>query len=184
MQPRGIHNGTAQNREGEGTPSKNTSRSASARMPSLPQPSSAASPRFDQPLPALPSMPPPSAAQQPAALVTAIPQAGAGAGAAAHTVTASVPAAGVQEEQGSSLGVRQAMRATGATGATKLPALQTLKDDTPLAREPTLTARARSVQAPDVARQAISELGVLARELATLPEQLEQRGLTRVYGGA
>src|SRR5262249_8064007 len=130
---------------------------------------------------ALPSMPPPSAVQQPAALVPALPQAGAGAGAAAHSVTGSVPAAGVQDEHGSSLGVRQAMR---ATSAAKLPALQALKDDTPLAREPTLTARARSVQAPDVARQAISELGVLARELATLPEQLEQRGLTRVHGDA
>src|SRR5262249_7860230 len=35
---------------------------------------------------------------------------------------------------------------------------------------PTLTQQMRTMQPPDVARQAISELGVLARELDTLAE--------------
>lgn len=48
-------------------------------------------------------------------------------------------------------------------------------------REPTLTQRMRSLQPPDVARQAMSELGVLARELATLPEALEVAGLARTH---
>lgn len=48
-------------------------------------------------------------------------------------------------------------------------------------RLPTLTQQLRSIQPPDVARQAMSELGVLARELATLPEQLEVSGLARTH---
>src|SRR5579859_5319246 len=48
-------------------------------------------------------------------------------------------------------------------------------------REPTLTQRMRSLQPPDVARQAMSELGVLARELATLPEALDVSGLARTH---
>lgn len=52
----------------------------------------------------------------------------------------------------------------------------------PLApRTPTLTARMRAVQPPDVARQAVSELGVLARELDVLPERIETSGLARVH---
>ncbi|HLZ24641.1 MAG TPA: hypothetical protein VKQ30_21195, partial [Ktedonobacterales bacterium] len=46
-------------------------------------------------------------------------------------------------------------------------------------RTPTLTQQMRSIQPPDVARQAMSELGVLARELATLPEELAAAGLSR-----
>jgi hypothetical protein len=42
----------------------------------------------------------------------------------------------------------------------------------------------RSMQPPDVARQAMSELGVLARELATLPELLEVSGLARTHQSA
>lgn len=49
------------------------------------------------------------------------------------------------------------------------------------ARQPTLTARLRAIQPPDVARQAVSELGVLARELATLPDNLEATGLVRTH---
>lgn len=48
-------------------------------------------------------------------------------------------------------------------------------------RAPTLTARLRAIQPPDVARQAVSELGVLARELATLPVSLESTGLVRTH---
>jgi hypothetical protein len=44
-------------------------------------------------------------------------------------------------------------------------------------REPTLTQQMRSVQPPDVARQAIGELGVLAREMDALPEALIDSGL-------
>ncbi len=51
----------------------------------------------------------------------------------------------------------------------------------PLARTPTLTQQMRTMQPPDVARQAMSELGVLARELATLPELLEVSGLARTH---
>lgn len=48
-------------------------------------------------------------------------------------------------------------------------------------RAPTLTQQMRAIQPPDVARQAMSELGVLARELATLPEELESAGLARTH---
>ena len=48
-------------------------------------------------------------------------------------------------------------------------------------RQPTLTQQIRSVQPPDVIRQAMSELGLLARELATLPDQLEAAGLARTH---
>jgi hypothetical protein len=46
-------------------------------------------------------------------------------------------------------------------------------------RAPTLTAQMRSVQPPDVAKQALSELTVLARELVALPALLEANGLAR-----
>jgi hypothetical protein len=46
-------------------------------------------------------------------------------------------------------------------------------------RKPTLTQQMRSLQPPDVARQAMSELGVLARELATLPEEITAAGISR-----
>ena len=48
-------------------------------------------------------------------------------------------------------------------------------------RSPTLTQRIRSLQPPDVARQALSELSVLAHELSNLPELLEAAGLARSH---
>ena len=51
---------------------------------------------------------------------------------------------------------------------------------TGVARTPTLTAQLRSIRPPDVARQALSELGVLARELASLPDEIAGSGLARV----
>ncbi|HEX8994768.1 MAG TPA: hypothetical protein VF812_01925 [Ktedonobacterales bacterium] len=48
-------------------------------------------------------------------------------------------------------------------------------------RAQTLTEQIRSVQPPDVARQAINELNVLAGELATLARDLEQSGLARMH---
>ncbi|HEX9056935.1 MAG TPA: hypothetical protein VF818_05320 [Ktedonobacterales bacterium] len=52
------------------------------------------------------------------------------------------------------------------------------------AREPTLTQQIRNVQPPDVARQAIGELGVLAHELDALPEALAEAGLARSHASA
>lgn len=55
-----------------------------------------------------------------------------------------------------------------------------IPDDLPAespARAPTLTAQMRALQPPDVAKQAISELNVLARELIALPALLEASGL-------
>jgi hypothetical protein len=49
------------------------------------------------------------------------------------------------------------------------------------ARTPSLTQRIRSLQPPDVARQALSELGVLAHELSNLPAILESAGLARAH---
>lgn len=54
----------------------------------------------------------------------------------------------------------------------------------PAPREPTLTEQIRAVQPPDVARQAVSELGVLARELDALPDRLAAAGLARPRGPA
>ena len=50
-----------------------------------------------------------------------------------------------------------------------------------LRREPTLTGKMRAVQPPDVARQAMSELVLLARELAALPTALDRVGLARTH---
>lgn len=46
-------------------------------------------------------------------------------------------------------------------------------------RTPTLTAQLRAVQPPDVARQALRELDILARELAAVPGGLARAGLAR-----
>ncbi len=54
------------------------------------------------------------------------------------------------------------------------------ESQTGVARTPTLTAQLRSIRPPDVARQALSELGVLARELASLPNEIAGSGLARV----
>jgi hypothetical protein len=52
----------------------------------------------------------------------------------------------------------------------------------PAARgNPTLTQQMRNIQPPDVARQAVSELGVLARELDALPDMLVDAGLARSH---
>src|SRR5262245_24387323 len=188
MQPGGPRSSNSQGPSGDGGKPQDAARSASARRPSLPPPPSAA-PRFDQSLPALPSLPPPSAAQQSLAPASPFPQLGAGSpadaptperpAAAAQPASTLAPAPGgpgqgsAPASAGASLGVRQAIR---ANTATKLPAIlpsQPPADDAVSGREPTLSARIRSVQPPDVARQAISELGVLARELATLPAQLD-----------
>jgi hypothetical protein len=48
-------------------------------------------------------------------------------------------------------------------------------------RTPSLTQRIRSLQPPDVARQALSELGVLAHELSNLPIIFESAGLARTH---
>jgi hypothetical protein len=53
--------------------------------------------------------------------------------------------------------------------------------DLALERAPTLTQQIRSVQPPDVARQAINELSVLAGELIALADELEQSGLARIH---
>lgn len=51
-------------------------------------------------------------------------------------------------------------------------------------KKQTLTQQLRSMQPPDVARQAINELNVLAGELITLAGELELSGLARIHGGA
>lgn len=51
-------------------------------------------------------------------------------------------------------------------------------------RTQTLTQQIRSVQPPDVARQAVNELSVLAGELITLAQDLEQSGLARMHARA
>lgn len=48
-------------------------------------------------------------------------------------------------------------------------------------RAQTLTQQMRSMQPPDVARQAINELSVLAGELITLAHEMEHSGLARIH---
>lgn len=70
-------------------------------------------------------------------------------------------------------------RVSGAAGHTSAASAS---QSVPLApRAPTLTQQIRAIQPPDVARQAMSELGLLARELATLPDELESAGLARTH---
>jgi hypothetical protein len=52
------------------------------------------------------------------------------------------------------------------------------------ARSQTLTQQLRAVQPPDVARQAINELSVLAGELVALARELELSGLARIHESA
>ncbi len=66
-----------------------------------------------------------------------------------------------------------------ALGAATAP--QPSTDVAVAAREPTLTGRLRSVAPPDVARQAVHELGVLAGELEALPDRLVESGLARLH---
>src|SRR5579863_2442497 len=65
--------------------------------------------------------------------------------------------------------------------AIQLQSPGSIPDDLPPepARAPTLTAQMRAVQPPDVAKQALSELTVLSRELIALPALLEANGLAR-----
>ncbi|HEX8733057.1 MAG TPA: hypothetical protein VF725_13470 [Ktedonobacterales bacterium] len=53
-----------------------------------------------------------------------------------------------------------------------------------MAHAPTLTQQMRSVQPPDVARQALNELNVLADEIIQLAAELEASGLARIHAGA
>lgn len=65
------------------------------------------------------------------------------------------------------------------------PAPEELSADELIAREsPTLTQQLRAMQPPDVARQAIEELHLLADELIALASELETSGLARTYGRA
>jgi hypothetical protein len=155
-------------------------------QPLLPAP--AQSSRFDEPLPTLPDMAPPSGSGQMnlAALVSrpSAPPAGrmpTTGQMPAVSAPSGVPGA-VSAPPGASLGVRSAMLAhTAARMAAVVQGSRPEAEGAVGPREPTLTARMRAVQPPDVARQAISELGVLARELATLPDALEESGLARTH---
>ncbi|MDE3229265.1 MAG: hypothetical protein KGO05_05250 [Chloroflexota bacterium] len=53
-----------------------------------------------------------------------------------------------------------------------------------VAHAPTLTQQMRTVQPPDVARQALNELNVLADEIIKLAAELEASGLARIHAGA
>ncbi len=76
-----------------------------------------------------------------------------------------------------------AARRTSMQPAIQLQSPGSIPDDLPAeptsARAPTLTAQMRAVQPPDVAKQALSELTVLSRELIALPALLEANGLAR-----
>lgn len=127
---------------------------------------------FGEGLPTLPDMAPKNTVQQPSALP--FPQLG-------EPSASGAPANPSQPAAAHTLGVRAAI--SSGTSA-RMPAVSvphTPSADALPAREPTLTARIRAVQPPDVARQAISELGVLARELATLPDALEESRLARTH---
>lgn len=61
---------------------------------------------------------------------------------------------------------------------TRLPALSATPD---AEEQRTLTQRLRTMQPPDVGRQVMSELGVLASELSSMPTELAQAGLARQH---
>ena len=77
--------------------------------------------------------------------------------------------------------MQPAMQRSPMQPAMQLQSPGSIPDDLPAepARAPTLTAQMRSVQPPDVAKQALSELTVLSRELIALPALLEANGLAR-----
>ncbi|HET9111175.1 MAG TPA: hypothetical protein VFN78_10150 [Ktedonobacterales bacterium] len=89
---------------------------------------------------------------------------------------------------------RQPARPTGQRTTARIEAVDPLTASAPAValtgpesatgRAPTLTQQIRSMQPPDVARQAINELTVLASELSTLAQQLEQSGLARIHADA
>lgn len=75
--------------------------------------------------------------------------------------------------------------ATGSLGAVAaLGAPNPLSSSDIYSHPPTLTQQMRAMQPPDVARQAINELNVLADELIKLTEELEQSGLARIHAAA
>lgn len=162
---------------------------ASARPPELPA-------RFDPTLPTLSNMQP-STFSQPAApllqvgnpgqidLATLAARPPASTPSSTGQIPAIAPAAPAAQTgappQGATLGVRSAMAAQTAARIAAIAGKSQPTDDLPVGREPTLTAQMRAVQPPDVARQAISELTVLASELASLPRALEESGLAPTH---
>jgi len=75
----------------------------------------------------------------------------------------------------------QASQPTG--GFPVFPADQSALSGEP-AHPPTLTQQMRAMQPPDVARQALNELSVLAGELVSLARDLEQSGLAGIRAGS
>jgi hypothetical protein len=72
--------------------------------------------------------------------------------------------------------------ATGSFGSVApLGAPNPLSSSDIASHPPTLTQQMRAMQPPDVARQAINELNVLADELIQLTGELEQSGLARIH---
>lgn len=89
------------------------------------------------------------------------------------------------------LAAQQTDAALGAVGAggnvggpASLGASDPLSASDIYAHAPTLTQQMRAMQPPDVARQAINELNVLADEIIKLAGELEQSGLARIHAGA
>ncbi len=80
---------------------------------------------------------------------------------------------------GRSLGIGEALGRVSAGDATSVPPEYAEGNFPP--RTPSLTAQMRAVRPPDVARQAMDELRVLAREIADLPGTLESSGLARMH---
>lgn len=64
------------------------------------------------------------------------------------------------------------------------PEIEGMERMEPAPRAQTLTQQLRAVQPPDVARQAINELSVLAGELVALARELELSGLARIHEAA
>ncbi len=150
-----------------------------ARPPELPA-------RFDPTLPTLPNVSPENVPQLPPASARSGTQLGTGQmdlAAVAARVSASTPSSQTDgPTPGSTLGVRSAMAAqTAARLAAVVAKSRPSPEDPAAGREQTLTAQMRSLQPPDVARQAISELTVLASELAALPSALEESGLAPTH---
>ncbi|HEV8193145.1 MAG TPA: hypothetical protein VGP82_16915, partial [Ktedonobacterales bacterium] len=87
---------------------------------------------------------------------------------------ASIPPTG-----GRSLGIAEALGRGNSGAAASIPPEYAEGNFPP--RTPSLTAQMRAVRPPDVARQAMDELRVLAREIADLPGTLESSGLARMH---
>ncbi len=68
-----------------------------------------------------------------------------------------------------------------AMGGAPAISLDTLEQSAEQGHQQTLTQQMRSMQPPDVARQALNELSVLAGELISLARELEQSGLARMH---